>query len=523
MKNNVKKIAIIVPQKSIKCLADALWMQRYGPLQVANVLEQTGHKVMLFNEELYSKVNTYKLAKNFEVVGISAKTSAIKRAEQIAYEVKHYAANLGKKLLVVLGGEHASLSGSKRLSCDFDIVLRGESERQFTDIIQSLSIANQDRIYLQNHIIDRRYSCSDFDNDLNLSMVHGYRNIVNSFVFNKLRWLWIVKNRRLPMLAFQASRGCPYNCSFCPTSTYLQGNDYRRRAPEKAVKVLASMVEKSGINKVVFEDPTAALPFHEPTLRFFRVLANSGLNLKITLLVRVDLYRDIKLLKAMKKAGVKNLSIGIETLNDLTRQKYNKQLESSTITEAIDRFHKEGFSITGLFIVGSDEDNTDVLDDIARFIETNSIEKWRVSPLGQLPEIDGEYLKKYRVFRWNELDQFGEDIADYYNGDFVTFFPKRMPPSVLQKALHNFNDRNNFLADSIKFGFKNKSYERAFQRFGNNLAQQYTQDKKIVKKYISFLENIEGPFYERQDAGYVLLENKLKKRFQGITEKRDII
>ena len=108
------RVAIVVPAKTFLCLAGSLWAQRYGPLQVASIVQQAGYFVRLFNEELGLEVSAEKLARHFDVVGFSCKSASITRAEALARATKSEAEKLGRHVVTVLGGEHVSVGGDSR-------------------------------------------------------------------------------------------------------------------------------------------------------------------------------------------------------------------------------------------------------------------------------------------------------------------------------------------------------------------------------------------------------------------------
>ena len=110
------KVALIVPAKKFRCLGSMMWVQRYGPLQVASVAHEAGYFVRLFNEEIGNHLYPEKIASDFDVVGFSAKTSAITRAEALAEKIKAEARRLNRPIVTILGGEHASMANGNRAS-----------------------------------------------------------------------------------------------------------------------------------------------------------------------------------------------------------------------------------------------------------------------------------------------------------------------------------------------------------------------------------------------------------------------
>lgn len=510
-----RRIAIVVPAKRLQFLAGLLWIQRYGPLQVASCLKDAGYRVQLFNEELGARVTARELAAEYDIVGFSSKTCAMSRATQLARQVKAEAAALGRTVTTILGGEHACMCEGARLPECFDHVLAGEAEEFCIALVNALQQAEKGASEILNHgAAGGLRTCRSFDNIPDLSLVAGYKQTASSFLFRYARPLWIVKNRRFPMLSFQGSRGCPYGCAFCPTPRYLQGKQYRRRTGESAATCLKEHIAYSGISRVMFEDPTAALPFDPASHQFFSCLARHAIPMRASILVRLDLCYDQELLAIMRAAGVTNLSIGIESLSDETRRDFKKRISDETILQSIQVFRQYGFSLTGLFIVGYDTDDLNSFDRIEGFIHQTGIERWRVSPITQMPETDGQFMPAHRFFRWDELDRFGRDLIDYTNGEFVLFFPMHCKPSELQQKIFQFNRSSTSLTAALKMLPNRRQLLPFLQRCGNNLAHRLADRQPVIADFIQMLRVVEAPFYEQTNGQLRLNEALLRDRFQ---------
>lgn len=508
------RIAIVVPAKKFFCLAGALWTQRYGPLQVASATRQAGYFVRLFNEELGLRVSPQELAREFDVVGFSCKSAAITRAEEISETVKMEAEKLGRRVLTVLGGEHISVGGDSRPSPSFDYTLRGESEGAFLQLLKSLEAESRERADILNISFVENHICESFDNVPDLSLSVGYDETVQRFLFKYLPLIWSLKNKMFPMLTFQGTRGCPYNCSFCPTVRLSQGKGYRRRSMESSIQYLHGHLARSNIRRVMFEDPTAALPFDKRSHAFFEALAGNPTGMKATLLVRADICEDRKLLDVMKAAGVFNLCVGIESLTEKTLIDFKKRTSYDTNRKAMDIFHERGFAITALFIVGYDTDDLDTFEKIRDFINETGIEKWRVSPLSQLPESEDMFMPAHRCFLWDEFSRYGRAVVDYCNGEFVIFYPKHMKPSTLQKKLMEFNLTATSLSDVVKIVGKRRKLMPVFQRLGNNFVQRRVVKEVAASGYLEMMEAMEGEFYIESCGGEELREDLLRRRYE---------
>jgi radical SAM superfamily enzyme YgiQ (UPF0313 family) len=516
------RVAIVVPAKKFLSLGGLLWTQRYGPLQVASVVRDAGYVVRLFNEELGLRVSAEQLAQEFDVVGFSCKSSALTRAEELAEAVKSVAKEQGRRVVTVLGGEHVSMGGDSRLSPQFDYMLCGESEEAFVALLKAIESAEGEAGEVFHASLEKHHTCGCFNNIPDLSLVVGYDGTTRGFFFRHLPLLWTLKQGQLPVLTFQGTRGCPYNCTFCPTPRYLQGNGYRRRSIESGLAFLQEHIARSGIRRVMFEDPTAALPFDEECQRFFEALARSPLSMKASMFVRADLCEDRRMLELIRAAGVTNLSIGIESLSDRARHDFKKRTSLDTIRKSVDVFHEYGFNITALFIVGYDTDDMDSLQRIHEFINETGIEKWKATPLSQMPEAPGQFLPAHRYFLWDEFSRFGQDVVDYANGEYAIFFPKHMKPSTLQKKIMEFSCSATSLGDLVRLFRKRKNFASVFLRLGNNLAQGKVQREIAASKYFEMVQEVEAPFYLSSNGKEKLHEELLMRRYQKRQERRNL-
>jgi len=517
--NRKLRVAVVVPAKKLHCLASPVWVQRYGPLQVASVAASAGYSVRLFNEELGGMVSAEELVREFDVVGFSCKSSAITRAEDIAEIIKSEAARTGRNVVTVLGGEHVSMGGRSRPSEFFDFHLRGEAEQAFVTLLNSLDSVRGGIGIVPPLSLEGHHTCERFDNIPDFSLCREYMETVRGFTFRHLPLFWSIANRKVSLLTFQGSRGCPYNCSFCPTPTRLQSKVYRRRSLESAVKCLREHARISGIRHVMFEDPTAALPFSAESHLFFKNLAENPTGLKATVLVRSDLCGDVELLKIMRAAGVVNLSVGIESLNDKTLGDFRKKVSYEMSRKAVDVFHDQGFTITGLFIAGYDEDEPDCFAKMGDFIRETGVEKWRVTPLGQMLEVDGQFMPAHRYFLWDEFNAFGRDVIDYGNGEFALFYPKRMKPSTLQKKMIDFNLSASGITDLAKLIVNKRKLAPVRQRLLNIIAEKMVVKGITASGYMEMIKEIEDPFYDEHDGKVQLKEDALLKRY---SEKKGI-
>ena len=160
---------------------------------------------------------------------------------------------------------------------------------------------------------------------------------------------------------------------------------------------------------------------------------------------------------------------------------------------------------------------------IRHFINETGIEKWRVSPLSQLPESPDQFMPAHRCFLWDEFACFGRARSSTTaTANLSFFYPKHMKPSTLQKKIMEFNLSATSLTDMVRM-FRNRGkLIPVVQRVGNNLVQRMVQKEIAASKYLEMIQEVEGEFYLERDGSEQLQEDRLLKRYQARAQERGI-
>ena len=531
----IKKISLVVARPKIYGPGNFQVFARYGPTTIATVLHNAGFDVRLFDKSITPKLDLESIVEWSDLIGFSAKTGAITDVRRMIDQVRLYSDLKGKNIPVVLGGEHASLAPEHSLKhLDIDYLIRGEGDNSIIELIDSLNhnILRPDYIkgigYKVNgeiYINPERDIVKKFEETIpDLRLVRGLFSLLSSPKIKYLGGLWSLKNKSPLAISFQGSRGCLYACSFCPTTTDLHGRNYRTRSINNGIEYLRKHRKETGIKRVVFEDPMGVVDiphFH----KFFDRLGEEKIDIKGTILARTEIYKSPELLKKMRDAGIRNLSLGFESLNDRTLKEYNKNIYLSHINNAVEVIHKHGFSITGLFIVGADSDTISDVYAIKDFIKNSGIEKWRISPYCQIPEKQGQMLEEHRVFTWNQFDEFDKELSDYCTGDFVFYYPKNIKPSELQQAIVNVNQELCSNANTMHHFFSTflqRGITPTLERIIMKLCY-HTVNKTIIESenYVNLLKRVEKGMYKDMDNGCsYLLEERVREKYDRLISKQ---
>jgi hypothetical protein len=89
-----------------------------------------------------------------------------------------------------------------------------------------------------------------------------------------------------------------------------------------------------------------------------------------------------------------------------------------------------------------------------------------------------------------------------------------MKPSTLQKKIMEFNRSAASLGDLARLLVKRRNVTSIFQRLGNNLAQDIVQREIAASRYFEMVEEVEAPFYTKNNGCVELQEELLLRRYQ---------
>jgi len=224
----------------------------------------------------------------------------------------------------------------------------------------------------------------------------------------------------------QATRGCPFSCSFCSVPDLNPG--FRVRPVADVVRDITSTHFRGFFqDKVVWFWDDNLLVQRSWAKRLLGELAGCG---KWWLTqASIDIVRDKALLDAMERSGCIGIFLGIESLDAAALQSVDKrQNRIAEYREAVQRLHDRGICVMAGFISGFD---TQTPEEIERVAE-------RLDAL----EFDVPFLSILTPFRgtplYDELLRDGRLLEDrgwgHYNGYNVAFRPRRMSPEQLLRA-----------------------------------------------------------------------------------------
>jgi radical SAM superfamily enzyme YgiQ (UPF0313 family) len=161
-----------------------------------------------------------------------------------------------------------------------------------------------------------------------------------------------LKNYPTKQIGIATSRGCPYDCIFCPVGSAI-GKKFRQRSPENVVEEIAYWYANNYRDIYILDDNFTLDQNRIRAICEALIKKNfAGIHLKCPNGIRADRV-DYELLKLMRSAGFDMLAFGVEAASDRILKILKKHESLSTIEKGIKNACDLGFDVDLFFILGS--------------------------------------------------------------------------------------------------------------------------------------------------------------------------
>ncbi len=343
-----------------------------------------------FIDENYEQIQ---FGAGYDLVGISAMTQQAARAYEIADEFRR------RGITVAIGGIHATVM-PEEANKHADAVIVGEAENTWPNFINDFVKGRIEPFYRSAEPIDLTHS--------------------------PLPRYDLLKKYNYKMFWVQTTRGCPRDCEFCAASK-VHGKMYRHKTIEQVleeINFIKSLWNEALIN---FADDNM---FINKAHSYEMIKRFKNFGIRWAAQTDVSVAEDNDLLSLLRESGCTPLFIGFETLSKENRLDEHgwKQNRISKYPEVIRKIQSHGIGVLGAFIIGLDEDDMSVVDDISNFIIDNRLYASHIAILTPLP---GTRLRD-RLLKENRI--LSSDWKRYALTN-VNFIPKRMKPEELEHGL----------------------------------------------------------------------------------------
>ncbi|GAB4288620.1 MAG: radical SAM protein [Myxococcota bacterium] len=310
----------------------------------------------LTNREVAALVSRERI----NLVGITALTASMGNILRLIKEIRRSSPTVR----IVLGNVHATVY-HRELVADgtADFVIRGEGEKAMVKLCRAIEAG------------------ASFESVGSLTWRKGDEVVVNelepplemnSLPFPAWHLLDVNKYRTMPllgvnrpMLHIQASRGCPYRCSFCSQEVMHSG--FRKRSIESVLGEMEHFYRKFSVDYFIFTD--AYFPFSSSHgIEFADALIKSGLSRKVKWIceTRVDKV-SAPMLRRLRESGLELIMFGFESGSQAVLNGVNKRQSLDTARNAARWAREAGIRTLGLFILGLPGETKETCEETVRF------------------------------------------------------------------------------------------------------------------------------------------------------------
>ena len=476
-----------------------------GLLYLANVVRQSGSIPIILDpydpDSEYKKSGDPLFSNNFDIACFTTHYLNIEITLEISSRIKSKNPNC----LIIFGGHQAS-GAAKELLTDhkfIDVVSVGEGESTLAEIIRELGkgitikeIRNKG-IYLPNK----------------------YVNLYSLEIPKRIG--------KYPIARIATSRGCPYICTFCTTPAIRKISNeplYRESTPKQVVDEMEQLIYENNTNKIYINDDIYV--FDEPKSRNRAIeiaeeIIRRNLKISYKAQLRVDSFKSQheSILNLLKKSGLREVFLGLESGSDITLKRYKKKTSVKTNICAIKLYNAVGIKVNAGNIVASpDSKISEIYDSILNFQKMGLAYlffrriNFRAIPfpgteLERNLEIQGRLENKPRYLP----RQYS--FLDTKVGDIVSLIEMHMPEFLNVVGSSAFNLKNKAILK--KYNYDSLSQANNIQKVlyeWNNLSSSYLlkwfmEDKSLKEKSIS----IEMDFEEYTDRVINIRDELIKQ------------
>jgi len=404
--------------------------ERHLPLEFGYskaLLEQSGHEVTLVDGHLdnltYSQV--FERVKEFapDVIAVTtAPTYLFWRCAPPELRVPQELCTLLRPLpakLVIVGPHGSTTPGAALKKLDADIVVLGECEEILPQLTGNLLDVSSIAFRVDGNVV-----------------VHGPNRAADMKRLPALSWpdATIAKHTHHhhrfdaehigPGAEMEASRGCPYHCTFCAKDNFR--NSYRKRPLDTILEELDRFVAQ-GVEYIYFIDEIFL-----PDSPLLAALAER--KLKIGVQTRIDLWSE-EAIRTLARAGCVSIEAGVESITEAGRAYLDKKCKLST--EELTRrlvYAKSLVPFVQANLLAMTEDDADAIESWRQNLERHGV--WANKPVPLFPYPGSpEYTRM-----WGPADDFAWERAHeaYLKGfdAFSDIQEQRPQPLVELEAWH---------------------------------------------------------------------------------------
>lgn len=295
-----------------------------GIMYLATVIKKAGHEVdlTLTSENLEKKVQEYKP----DFIGYSIITGNQDFYDKINKKLKER-----YNFISIAGGPHPTFFPEMLEKSSFDAICIGEGEEAIIKFLEKPNSKEISNFWFKNE--------RDIKKNPIRPLIKNLDNI--SFPDREIVFKY-PEIRDGPIKHFIASRGCPFNCSYCFNESYAEiykgkGKRVRFRSVDNLLEEVEQVIQ-TPTKFVYFQDDTFIL--NPSWIKEFSRKYKKRINLPFHCHMRANLIMK-DMIKDLKKAGCYSAHIAAESGNEIIRKEIlNRNMTNEQIYNAVNLLKK---------------------------------------------------------------------------------------------------------------------------------------------------------------------------------------
>ena len=374
----------------------------------------------------------------------------------IVYDIIKKVKKRFPKLTVVIGGSHVSTIRLKVLKeCNADLAVKLEGEDALVELCRGKPYPEIDGLFYRPK--EGRKDSGEKTKEKTKEKIIENKDRpfldLSKLPFPKYEKFELEKyGGRIPIVT---SRGCPYNCIYCPVKLTM-GRTFRSRDAKDVFNELKFWYAKGKREFEILDDNFTLYP--DRVVQLCSLIKRSGMKIAISLPngVRADRV-DRKLMKLMRGVGFNQICFGVEAGNNKILTRIKKSATIEKIEEAIKNACDLGYDVELFFMVGHpDETPEDVEDSIRLALKypISDAKFYNIVPFPNTELYEWVMQNKYNLYDLNKalntLEHFG--TSPLYATPYFTKEQRVMMIKKARKAQYIIKRRNLQRKMSKRFG-----------------------------------------------------------------------
>jgi radical SAM superfamily enzyme YgiQ (UPF0313 family) len=416
----------------------AAWVRQHG--YAVDLIDL--HVENLYPNDVTARVRDY----DPQIVALTSKTLGWPAVIEIAQMVRKTCPNA----LIVVGGPHMTIYAEESLSWEcFDVAIVGDGEDVFLDLCEHVEQGGGGWEEIPGLVY------RDSSGEILKTESRPLSKDINKYPMTA--WdLMPVKDYHCltllqPFATMVTTRGCPWKCGYC---SQVYSEKLRFRDVEHVVDEMEFLEKTYGVREIVFFDETFTIGKRRMR-KFAEEVQRRDLTVKFNIRARVDTV-DREVVRALKKAGLRSIHMGVEAGTDRVLKIMNKQITREQTERAFRICREEGVDTRGYFMIGYYDTTHEDVEDTIRFAANLGLDWASFSVATALPAtdlyrisnergyVDGDFWRQYTIDGGGDIPQLetetftAEQLRAYRTKAYMKFY---LRPDLIRRKLSKAEGR----------------------------------------------------------------------------------